>query len=57
LEEKKMAMQPIASAKETDWTKPLTMAIPKEGYFKILEWQVLQSRLRTEKDYDPIQLA
>ena len=30
-----MATQPIASAKETDWTKPAAMAIPKEGYFKV----------------------
>jgi hypothetical protein len=35
MEEKKMATQPIASAKETDWTKPAAMAIPKEGYFKL----------------------
>jgi hypothetical protein len=40
LEEKKMATQAIASAKETDakepdWTKPAAMAIPKEGYFKL----------------------
>jgi hypothetical protein len=31
----KMATQAIASAKETDWTKPAAMAIPKEGYFKL----------------------
>ena len=30
-----MATQAIASAKETDWTKPAAMAIPKEGYFKL----------------------
>ncbi len=30
-----MATQEIASAKETDWTKPAAMAIPKEGYFKL----------------------
>ena len=30
-----MATQPIASAKETDWTKPAAMAIPKEGYFNL----------------------
>src|SRR3984893_10121502 len=40
VEEKKMATQAIASAKETDaketdWTKPAAMAIPKEGYFKL----------------------
>jgi hypothetical protein len=29
-----MATQAIASAKETDWTKPAPMAIPKEGHFK-----------------------
>jgi len=30
-----MATQAIASVKETDWTKPAAMAIPKEGYFKL----------------------
>jgi hypothetical protein len=35
LEERKMATQAIASAKETNWTKPAAMAIPKEGYFKL----------------------
>jgi hypothetical protein len=30
-----MATQAIASAKDTDWTKPAAMAIPKEGYFKL----------------------
>ena len=30
-----MATQAIASTKETDWTKPAAMAIPKEGYFKL----------------------
>jgi len=30
-----MATQASASAKETDWTKPAAMAIPKEGYFKL----------------------
>lgn len=30
-----MATQATASAKETDWTKPAAMAIPKEGYFKL----------------------
>ena len=30
-----MATLAIASAKETDWTKPAAMAIPKEGYFKL----------------------
>ena len=30
-----MATQSIASAKETDWTKPAAMAIPKEGYFRL----------------------
>jgi len=30
-----MATQAIASANETDWTKPAAMAIPKEGYFKL----------------------
>jgi hypothetical protein len=30
-----MATQSIGSAKETDWTKPAAMAIPKEGYFKL----------------------
>jgi hypothetical protein len=30
-----MATQAIASEKETDWTKPAAMAIPKEGYFKL----------------------
>jgi hypothetical protein len=30
-----MATQEIAPAKETDWTKPAAMAIPKEGYFKL----------------------
>jgi hypothetical protein len=32
--EKKMATQAIASAKETDWTKPAAMALPKERNFK-----------------------
>ena len=35
MEEKKMATQATASAKEPDWTKPAAMAIPKEGYFKL----------------------
>ena len=30
-----MATQAIASTKETDWTKPAAMAIPKEGYFNL----------------------
>ena len=30
-----MATQATASAKDTDWTKPAAMAIPKEGYFKL----------------------
>lgn len=30
-----MATQATTSAKETDWTKPAAMAIPKEGYFKL----------------------
>jgi hypothetical protein len=30
-----MPTQAIASPKETDWTKPAAMAIPKEGYFKL----------------------
>ncbi len=30
-----MATQATAPAKETDWTKPAAMAIPKEGYLKL----------------------
>ena len=30
-----MATQEEASAKQTDWTKPAAMAIPKEGYFQL----------------------
>jgi len=30
-----IASAKVASAKETDWTKPAAMAIPKEGYFKL----------------------
>ncbi len=30
-----MATQATARSKESDWTKPQAMAIPKEGYFEL----------------------
>jgi hypothetical protein len=33
--ETKMKTKAIATPKQSDWTKPAAMAIPKEGYFKL----------------------
>ena len=33
----------IAPAKETDWSKPAAMAIPKEGYFTVEQGDMAQS--------------